>query len=179
MPLDTTRVRSAGPADAPALARAHLDTVLVAYAGIFPPHAPAPTIETLSTEWKSAFADPSFRAFMAEAGGQTVGTVAVRTDPDMTSVGQLRRLHVRPERWGTGIGSVLYEAALGAVAAMGYTEAGLWVLEANARARSFYERRGWTLLPGQILEWPELGAIEVRYRLDLAGSTGGRTGMRL
>jgi GNAT superfamily N-acetyltransferase len=80
---------------------------------------------------------------------------------------------------GTGIGSVLYEAAWGAVAAMGYTEAGLWVLEANARARSFYEHRGWTLLSGQILEWPALGAIEVRYRLDLAGSTGGRTGMRL
>ena len=171
MPLGASvQVRETGRPDAATLAQVHLDTVVVAYAGIFPPTAPAPTVEGLASDWEAAFEDPSFRAFLAETGGTPVGTVAVRSDPDIVGVGQLRRLHVLPEHWGEGIGSCLYRAAIGALAEQGCREAGLWVLEANARARDFYERRGWSLVAGKILTWPELGTVEVRYRLELRGS---------
>jgi hypothetical protein len=50
-----------------------------------------------------------------------------------------------------------------------YPEAVLGVLEANARARHFYERRGWSLVPDTVLEWPELKIFEVRYRLVIGG----------
>lgn len=163
----TTAIRAATVADAPALGAVHLDTVVVAYAGIFPADAPAPAPESLVEEWRAAFADPTFHAFLAEEDGSPVGTIAVRADPDTPGCGQLRRLHVLPGRWGGGIGSCLYESAMAALRDAGYREAGLWVLEANARARAFYERRGWSPVPGQILEWSGLDTVEVRYRLSL------------
>jgi GNAT superfamily N-acetyltransferase len=152
------------------LATVHLETVLFAYAGIFPPDAPAPALE--SQEWDAAFADPTFRAFLAEEGGTAVGTVAVRADPDVAGSGQLRRLHVRPDLWGQGRGGALYESAMAALRADEYPEAGLWVLEENGPARSFYERRGWVLVPNQVLKWPNLDTIEVRYRRSLAVAHG-------
>lgn len=169
------RVRRATRADAPALATVHLDTVLVAYAGIFPTHAPVPALDGVVEEWEAAFADRGFSAFLAEDGAAAVGTVAVRADPDAPGCGQLRRLHVLPQLWGRGVGSGLYNTALAAMRTDGYAEAGLWVLEDNARARAFYERRGWTLVPARILTWPGLETIEVRYRLDLPVASTGET----
>jgi GNAT superfamily N-acetyltransferase len=55
--------------------------------------------------------------------------------------------------------------ALDWLAAGGGDEAVLWVAEANARARRFYEREGWTL-DGETRTSP-LGPPEVRYRLAL------------
>ena len=45
--------------------------------------------------------------------------------------------------------------------------AAVHMLEANARARRFYEHRGWKLVRGQVLDWPGLDVREVRYRLPL------------
>lgn len=52
-----------------------------------------------------------------------------------------------------------------------HTEATLWVLEANARARRFYERKGWAV-DGAARE-EEVGGrrvTEVRYRRLLAAA---------
>jgi GNAT superfamily N-acetyltransferase len=141
-PSSGPRIRRATVADAGALASVHLKTVLVAYAAIIPPDAPPPTKQSLVDEWKAAFQDPSFKAFLAEDHGKPVGTVALRTDPDFVGFGQLRRLYVLPDRWGRGAGSALHDAASAALEGDGYRKAGLWVLEANARARHFYEPGG-------------------------------------
>ena len=162
------RIRPARVVEADSLAAVQLDTVLTAYKGIFPPHAPAPTRKAMVEDWRAAFEDPTFEAFLAENGDAAVGTVAVRADPDRAGCGVLRRLHVIPELWDKGIGSALYDAALAALRDGSYREAELWVLQANSRARAFYERRGWSLLPGEILEWPGLDVVEVRYHLSLA-----------
>jgi ribosomal protein S18 acetylase RimI-like enzyme len=98
------------------------------------------------------------------------GPVAVRADPDDRRCAQLRRLHVLPDHWGRGVGSALYAAAMVQARTEGYREAVLWVLEDNSRARSFYEPRGWDLVPDRRLEWPGLGTIEVRYKLPLRPS---------
>lgn len=140
------RIRSATVADAGVLAEVHLNTVLTAYAGIFPRHAPVPMLEALVAEWTAAFSNRAFRAFRAEGLESPVGTVAVRADLDVSGRGQLCRLHVLPQRWGQGLGSTLYEVAMLGLMSAGYKEASLWVLEGNSRARSFYERRGWSLV---------------------------------
>jgi GNAT superfamily N-acetyltransferase len=151
------------------LASVHLSTVLVAYAGIVPADAPRPTKESLVEEWEAAFDDPSFKAFLAEERGEPVGMVAVRADPKFVGFGQLRRLYVLPDHWGRGAGSALHAAALAALEDAGFPEAGLWVLEANARSRHFYEHRGWSVVPGTVLEWRELEIYEVRYRHVMGG----------
>ncbi len=52
-------------------------------------------------------------------------------------------LYVVPEWWGKGVAAELHDRALEIVRELGFTRCHLWVLEENARARRFYERRGW------------------------------------
>lgn len=52
-------------------------------------------------------------------------------------------IYVTPNAWGRGGGRHLMDAAQASLKAAGFTTATLWVLEANLRARGFYERQGW------------------------------------
>jgi GNAT superfamily N-acetyltransferase len=161
------QIREAGSLDVPMLARVHLRTVVSSYAGLFPPDAPVPTLGELEARWASDFDSPSVRVFLAEVDAEPVGTVAVRAQPHTARVGELRRLHVLPDVWNAGIGSALHDVAIGTLAKAGYTEAAIWVLEGNSRARNFYEHRGWMLVGGAVHQWPKLGVIVARYRLPL------------
>jgi hypothetical protein len=52
---------------------------------------------------------------------------------------------------------------------LGFREATLWTLEANSRARSFYEKEGWHADGGrQVNKRPGLSdQVEIRYRKAL------------
>ena len=63
-------------------------------------------------------------------GVDLAGVIAVRP-------GWIDQLYVRPDRQGRSFGTALLAAAK-----QGATELSLWTFEANAPARSFYERRG-------------------------------------
>ena len=67
---------------------------------------------------------------------QPVGVVLVTAE-------WLEGLYVVPEYWGTGVAGELHDRALEVVRELGSARCHLWVLEDNARARRFYERRGW------------------------------------
>lgn len=149
------------------MALVHRDAIVAAYRDIFPAEAPTPTVDDLETDWAHAIADPNTIVLVGEATGDIVATVAVRADADQPHFGQVRRLHVVPARWGHGVGSDIHDQALKRLRQAGFTQAGLWVLEANHRARRMYERRGWRLCAGKTLEWPGLGVIEVRYERTL------------
>jgi ribosomal protein S18 acetylase RimI-like enzyme len=56
--------------------------------------------------------------------------------------GELYSIYVLPEDWGTGAGHGLFAAARERLAAAGFSDMRLWVLEDNHRARRFYERQG-------------------------------------
>lgn len=56
--------------------------------------------------------------------------------------GEIVSLYLLPSYMGRGCGRPLLEAAVSALAAQGYRNAFLWVLEENRRARAFYERMG-------------------------------------
>jgi ribosomal protein S18 acetylase RimI-like enzyme len=58
------------------------------------------------------------------------------------AIGELYAIYVSPDRWGAGAGRALIDACRAALTADGYPEFRLWVLEANDRARRFYERAG-------------------------------------
>jgi GNAT superfamily N-acetyltransferase len=90
------------------------------------------------------------------------------TDTDPEQIGELIGLYLLPEAWGKGLGRKLMVAAVEHLTAAGYSQATLWVLESNARARRFYAKAGWTE-DGTVKQDDRLGfpITEVRYRTRL------------
>ena len=84
---------------------------------------------------------PGMRLWVAERDGQIVGNATVVVDD---AGGELSALYVVPEEWGSGVAAALHDQALASMRELGATEATLWVVEGNTRARRFYEREGWT-----------------------------------
>jgi GNAT superfamily N-acetyltransferase len=117
-------------------------------------------LESFRAGLEKASAD--VRILVAERDGAIVG---VATCVREGATGELRSLYVVPEAWGTGVARRLMEAALDALRERGASEATLWVVDANARARRFYEREGWT--PDCEMRASPLGQQEVRYRRAL------------
>ncbi len=162
-------LRVARLADAPAIAGLHLETALQAYAAIFPPSAPAPTLAGLTADWADRLgAPPPQLATVAEQDGRLVGVVVAGPDPDDPASGHLSRLYVRPSCWGRGIGRRLHDRAVAHLAGARYAEASLWVLEANHRARDWYERLGWTPTPARKPTYAPANIYDVAYRRPLA-----------
>ena len=78
---------------------------------------------------------PAGRTTVALVGGEVVGLLAVSSKPDESWIDQL---YLLPERIGAGIGTVLLERALAELP----PPIRLYTFQANARARRFYEARG-------------------------------------
>jgi ribosomal protein S18 acetylase RimI-like enzyme len=123
-------------------------------------------------------APPGAHTLIAEDGGAIVGFVAFGRhcrqhggDEYVPGIGEIYAIYVAPERWGTGAGHALLEAAREAMAAAGNAELRLWVLEANARARRFYERAGMAADGARDAYTPPgaaAGLPEIRYAMRLA-----------
>ena len=111
---------------------------------------------------------PRTRVILARQQRRSVGFAATgpcRTDTDL---GELYALNVRPDTWGRGIGTSLLNAATSDLRDAGFTEAILWVLPENARARRFYETHGWHNEGLQRdEEVHDIVISEIRYRLRL------------
>jgi GNAT superfamily N-acetyltransferase len=124
--------------------------------------------EARTARWRE-WLEEGQEAFVAVADDRVVAFAWVGPSRDPTADAELYAIYALPEAWGTGAGPALMRASVEAMRAAGYGEAILWVLEANARARRFYEREGWTLDPGVLREDDFLGVRvrEVRYRLGL------------
>jgi GNAT superfamily N-acetyltransferase len=146
-----------------------LRAALAGYEGIFPPEAPEPTATDLTERWREAIArGPSATAALVAClgpRGALVGTVAAEIERGGPYVAQVRRLYVDPDHWGCGIGRRLHDRVLEHLRADGQGVVALWVLEANARARSMYERWGWRSTADRQTVYP--GVDEVRYVRDL------------
>jgi GNAT superfamily N-acetyltransferase len=93
---------------------------------------------------------------------------ASRDDDAPAHVGEVMTFYARPEAWGTGVGRALMTRALVELREMGFTEAMLWVLDTNPRARRFYELAGWSVDGGTKHQlWRGAEFDEVRYRISL------------
>jgi GNAT superfamily N-acetyltransferase len=107
-----------------------------ALAHVFPPERYPFPRKQVRERWEAYLEDPDVRVLVAEEEGRIVGLACVKPD-------WLEALYVDPRRWTTGIGSALHDHALEHLRTLGATQCHLWVLEENATARRFYERRGW------------------------------------
>jgi len=144
-------IRAARPGDEPAIARVHVASWQDAYAG----HMPADYLAALDVgqraeAWRQRL--PAARrsrgdVLVAVSGEEIAGFVhfgpSRDEDADPARTGEIGAIYLRPESIGHGVGRLLMDAAVAGLAALGYADATLWVLDANERARRFYERAGW------------------------------------
>ncbi|MFI7600677.1 GNAT family N-acetyltransferase [Actinoplanes sp. NPDC049681] len=137
--MGTTKMLEIRPqtdADIEEAAALHLRTWQIAYAGI----VPADYLAALRHE-EFVARRRSGTTLLAVDDGAVVGLAGFGPDPEDGAHGQLYALYVAPERWNTGAGRALLEAAEKELAGA-YPDMRLWVLEENHRARRFYERAG-------------------------------------
>lgn len=152
-------------ADARAIEEIRVRTWRVAYRHALPP-AELDAMPIDETRWAHRLNDmpKGWRIHVAEADGRVQGFAGTGPSRDERQVGELYALYVMPDCWSTGMGRALIQEAEAGLAE-DYEVATLWVLEANARARRFYEQAGWQ--PDDARKEEEfLGTrvAEVRYR---------------
>jgi ribosomal protein S18 acetylase RimI-like enzyme len=171
-------VRDLAEEDIDAVAALNVRSWQAGYAGI----VPADVLDALDP---AAFAErrrsrstpPGARTVVADDGGTIVGFASFgpyllqqEQDTYDPAIGQLYAIYVDPDRWSTGAGRALMAAAREALAAAGYPEFRLWVLEDNHRARRFYERAGMAPDGDRDVYTPAGGSAalpEVRYAASL------------
>jgi len=137
-----------------------------------------PDISTERGRTAEQLADPATWALLALVDGSPAGHVAFfpgrrrapggapgegESEP-IPGLAHLWQLFVLPEWWGRGVAPVLHDAAIAEMRSQGYRRARLFTPSGHARARRFYERRGWTPADAG---WNEFLALElVEYRLE-------------
>ena len=161
----------AGPTDAASIGEISVLAWQAAYRGMMPDdYLDALDRDERAGRWVDTLGSPPPRTtvLMAKDRGRAVGFVAVGPCWTDDRLGELYAINVRPDAWGSGVGTSLLHAATSALRDVGFTEAILWVLPGNTRARRFYESHGWH--DDQVqrdAEAHDIVVAEVRYRTGL------------
>ena len=124
-----------------------------AYAGIMPPaylEAIDTGPEAVAQAVRRLRENPAGRHHLvAERAGRIIAFAAAGPERPMPEQlrtgnrrGELYALYAHPDAWSTGVGAALLDAVRERLLADGLGQQVLWVLEANSRARAFYERQG-------------------------------------
>jgi GNAT superfamily N-acetyltransferase len=144
----TVTIRDAGPSDARAIAEVHVASWRDAYRRLLPDgFLDRLSVDDRERSWRTMFTDPAYGVVVAEDAGRVVGFASFgpsRDEGAPDGTGEIPAIYVHPDALGMGIGRQLFEEAIGKLREGGFARATLWVLEANARARRFYEKAGWS-----------------------------------
>ena len=150
-------IRRGGSADLELVFAIQREASLAGFANVFPPELYPYPDAAVRAELRTQLADPA-NITLIDGGGR--GFALVGND-------WLQRLFVRRAAWGTGLADELHAAALDALRELGATSASLWCLAENARARRFYEKRGWRLNgTTRVVPFPP-NPLDVGYSIDL------------
>lgn len=147
--MDVT-IRPAVVADAPRLGEVHVQAWRWAYRRLMPDDLlDSLRPESRARAWESWLSEPSvdgFEAWVAEADGEIVGFASskeARDDDLPSATAELLTIYLLEPFLGKGLGHAMLTEAEASWRAAGYESAVLWVLESNARTRTFYEDHGW------------------------------------
>ncbi len=140
------QLRAATSNDVEVIAQLHAESWRTAYRGIYrDAYLDGDVANDRLRVWADRFAAPTDDQFvmLAIEGDDLLGFVCAYGERDERWGTLIDNLHVRPNQQGRGIGRQLL-AASAAWSRERYPEAPLhlWVLDANTKARHFYERLG-------------------------------------
>jgi GNAT superfamily N-acetyltransferase len=104
---------------------------------------------------------------LARESGRPAGHVGFLGIPEVAGFAHLWMLFVRRPWWGSGLADELHRLAVHEATRRGYDAMRLKTPAGQARARAFYERRGWRT-DGRAVAEPMLGLELVEYLRPLA-----------
>jgi len=133
----TLEVRNATPGDALQVARVHKRSREAYYADALDPVDAA---HDRFPMWADTLTQTDTWCLVAVQNGDLTGFVAAHLAERDDSPAELLSLYVDPDRFGSGIGSALYDRFVEVVPS-GTAELEVW--DGNDRAKSFYSHRGW------------------------------------
>lgn len=134
-----TVIRTALPADAPALAALHAR----ARATYYPEGTPDEGVDGTAM-WRGAVERRDGHVLCAVRAGRIVGVASFRTPQgEAADTVVLFQFHVDPDHWRAGVGTDLHAACVEEWRADGVRTATLDVHRENRRAQAFYVRHGW------------------------------------
>jgi GNAT superfamily N-acetyltransferase len=137
-------------------AAADASAVLALITAALEEHAFSPDMGGLRNDLASAhetYHPPKGGFWVAERNGVVIGTAAVR--PKDAKTAELKRLYVRADARGLGLGQILYAHAESFARAAGYDK--LWLDSSRrfAKARRLYEKNGFLLLEELQNDWED------------------------
>ena len=139
------QIAPACPEDCREVARIHVDSWRVAYAGIVESgYLAALSIDRREAMWRDAVHTGSPRLLLARDDETITGWVAFGPcrDADAQGAGEIWALYVDPPFWSAGVGRRLLQSAVEGLVADGFRTASLWVIADNRRALRFYAAAG-------------------------------------
>jgi GNAT superfamily N-acetyltransferase len=148
------RIRAATVDDAREVAEIHNEGWRWGYRGLVPQTVLDARDDDWSEQrWVHAFTDEwreGEATFVAEDDdGRAIGMISCGPaaqdygPPPPEGSGEVYALYLREAAAGTGIGRALLERGVEHLRGAGFGHAVLWVIDANERARRFYEAAGW------------------------------------
>ncbi|MEA2585307.1 MAG: hypothetical protein QOF33_3392 [Thermomicrobiales bacterium] len=141
------QIRQAEPHDADAIAHVHTTSMREAL-----PYLPELHTAEETRGWVATVVLPNQSVWVAEVEGRIVGVTALHE-------GTLEQLYILLGYQGRGIGSEL----LGKAKELNPEGLSLWTFQRNARARAFYEHRGFVAVEFGDGSGNEEGEPDVRY----------------
>jgi ribosomal protein S18 acetylase RimI-like enzyme len=160
-------VRSATPADVPAIRAVAARTWRATYAGL----VATPDIELVLERAYGADAvartiDRLGDGYLVALAGETVVGYAI-AGANRDGGGELFAIYVAPEAQSRGVGRALWRRAVAHLRSLGLDDLALWVAAGNAPARRFYQRQGAEPIGERVVRLGQSDLHEVRYRLRL------------
>ena len=167
-------VRPARLHDATRIAAIHVDAWQAAYPGLVP-DALLATINLPAREasWAQALSGGKSFVVVAEDSRGILGwsQFGASRDPDVErSTGEIYGMYVAPSAWRSGVGTALWHASKAELEGR-FEMVTLWVIEANAQARRFYEKCGFVVEPHTVNKPDWLGVNRIRYRHPIRGAS--------
>ncbi|HUP74183.1 MAG TPA: GNAT family N-acetyltransferase [Acidimicrobiales bacterium] len=141
-----TSVRPATADDTAAIITVYLEAWRAGYEGILDPaELEVQAQKRASYDWHGAITRPERVVFVAEHEFVIVGVAECEPDAPTDRRARLQILYLVPGAWGTGAAAALVDASLAEAHRAGRRAVWLELVQAQARARRFYEREGWRL----------------------------------